>query len=200
MEEPVMSLEIRELKPELVEDYLAFFDHDAFTDNPRWAACYCMFPHVTCEGDEWNARTAAVNRAAKRELIRVGRAQGWLAYVDGRPAGWCHAAPRMSLARYWESDELPVENAEVSGSIVCFIIAKCNRRQGVASRLLAAAVEGFRRQGLRYAEAFSMSDPADDAQAHVGPLAMYLAAGFERVRDLEDGYLLVRKTLAPESE
>lgn len=193
-----MPLEIRELTPALVEDYLAFFDHDAFADNPRWAACYCMFPHVTEEGDAWNARTAAVNRAAKRELICARQAQGWLAYVDGRVAGWCNAAPRMSLARYRETDELPREHAEESGSIVCFIIAKPFRRQGVATRLLAAAVEGFRRQGLRYAEAFTTPFPESDAQAHVGPLSMYLAAGFERMADLDDGYLLVRKTLAPE--
>ena len=195
-----MSLEIRELTPELVEDYLAFFDHDAFADNPRWAACYCVFPHVTSEGDDWTARTAAVNRAGKRELICARLAQGWLAYVDGKPVGWVNAAPRLSLARYRETDELPREHAGESGSIVCFIIAKPFRRQGIATHLLASVVEGFRRQGLRYAEAFTIDAPESDAQAHVGPMSMYLAAGFEPVVDLGDGYVLVRKTLAPESE
>lgn len=195
-----MTLEIRELTPELVDDYLAFFDHDAFADNPRWAACYCMFPHVTDVGDAWQARAAAVNRAAKRELICMGRAKGWLAYVDGKPAGWLNAAPRMSLDRYRETNELPTEHAEVSGSVVCFIIAKPYRRQGIASQLLAAAIEGFRRQGVRYAEAFTTGAPTSDAEAHVGPLSMYLAAGFEPVSDLDDGYVLVRKTLAAESE
>lgn len=192
-----MPLEIRELTPQLVEDYLTFFDRDAFADNPRWAACYCMFPHVTDEGEDWTARSASVNRAVKRELICAGQAKGWLAYVDGRPVGWCNAAPRMSLLRYRDTDDLPREDAEVTGSIVCFIIGKPYRRQGIATHLLAAAVEGFRRQGLRYAEAFTTAAPTDDAQAHVGPLSMYLAAGFERVRDLEDGYLYVRKTLSP---
>ena len=30
------------------EDYMRFFDNDAFTDNPHWASCYCHFnqaPH-----------------------------------------------------------------------------------------------------------------------------------------------------------
>lgn len=195
-----MSLEIRELTPERVEDYLAFFDHDAFTDNPRWAACYCMFPHVTSEGAEWSARSAAVNRAAKRELICAGKAKGWLAYVDGKPVGWLNAAPRVSLARYREAEELPRADADVSGSIVCFIIAQPYRRQGIATRLLDAAIEEFRRKGLRYAEAFTTSAPQSDAEAHVGPLSMYLRAGFEPVRDLEGGYVLVRKTLAPAPE
>ncbi len=29
-----------------VEDWLRFFDHDAFAGNPGWAACYCLVPHV----------------------------------------------------------------------------------------------------------------------------------------------------------
>jgi hypothetical protein len=32
-----MSLAIRELAPELLEDYLAFFDIDAFADFPWWS-------------------------------------------------------------------------------------------------------------------------------------------------------------------
>ncbi len=193
-----MPVEIRELTPALVEDYLTFFDHDAFADNPRWAACYCMFPHVTAEGDEWNRRSASVNRADKRELICAGRARGWLAYVDGRPAGWCNAAPRASLARYRDDDDLPRDDGDCSGTIVCFIIAKPYRHLGIAAQLLTAAVDGFRQQGLRYAEAFSLRTPQDDAGAHVGPLSMYLAAGFELLRDLDNDYSIVRKTLAPE--
>ena len=26
------------------QDYLQFFDSRAFTDNPKWAGCYCYFP------------------------------------------------------------------------------------------------------------------------------------------------------------
>ena len=31
---------IRPLTPELHDEYLRFFDHDAFTDNYAWASCY----------------------------------------------------------------------------------------------------------------------------------------------------------------
>jgi GNAT superfamily N-acetyltransferase len=157
-----------------------------------------MFPHVTAEGDEWNARSASVNRDAKRELICTGRAQGWLAYVDGRVAGWVNAAPRARLPQYRDDDDLPREDIDCSGTIACFIIAKPYRRQGIAKQLLTAAVDGFRRQGMRYAEAFPRRRPQDDAEAHVGPLDMYLAAGFELLRDLDNEYLIVRKTLAHE--
>ncbi len=36
-------MDIRELTPALAGDYLAFFDGDAFADNPDWASCYCRF-------------------------------------------------------------------------------------------------------------------------------------------------------------
>src|SRR5689334_8204024 len=29
-----------------VDDWLRLFDHDAFADNPDWASCYCLAPHV----------------------------------------------------------------------------------------------------------------------------------------------------------
>lgn len=91
------SLIIRELTPELIEDFLAFFDRDAFADNPDWSACYCYWYHFVGPDQEWDDRTGADNRAVMSDLIRRGQAQGLLAYVDGRPVGWCHAAPRPSI-------------------------------------------------------------------------------------------------------
>jgi len=44
-------------------DYLAFFDTRAFTDNPRWAGCYCYFPVHDPRQVEWEKRTAPENRA-----------------------------------------------------------------------------------------------------------------------------------------
>lgn len=30
-----------------IDDWLDFFDHDAFAGNPDWASCYCLEPHVS---------------------------------------------------------------------------------------------------------------------------------------------------------
>lgn len=35
--------EIRPLTPERRADFLAFFEGEAFADNPAWASCYCYF-------------------------------------------------------------------------------------------------------------------------------------------------------------
>lgn len=34
-------LSLRPLGPSLLEDWLAFFDGDAFADHPEWGSCYC---------------------------------------------------------------------------------------------------------------------------------------------------------------
>ena len=188
--------EIRALGPERLDDFLRFFDRDAFMDNPIWASCYCFYHHFGGTDAEWDQRSGARNREEKSALIRSGQAQGLLAYVDGRPVGWCHAAPRLSLPALDRSLEFRVDDAERVGSIVCFVIAAPYRRQGVARRLLDAACKRLRRQGFEYAEAYPLKHPMSDARACQGPFAMYLAAGFSPYRESERR-AVVRKPLSP---
>ncbi len=96
--EGALDLVIRKLGPELLDDYLRFFDADAFEDFPWWSVCYCGFFHDPCADDEWDPGPEAgpEHRAFKAELIRSGEATGLLAYARGRVVGWCNAAPRAS--------------------------------------------------------------------------------------------------------
>jgi GNAT superfamily N-acetyltransferase len=190
--------EVRPLTPERLADFLAFFDRDAFQDNPTWASCYCYAYHFVGSGQEWNARTAAENRAAKSALIERGEAQGYLAYADGKPVGWCHAAPRGALAGLDATPEAGPEDGERVGAIVCFVIAAPYRRQGIATRLLDAACDGLRAEGMTVAEAYPARQPDTDARAYHGPLAMYLAAGFTAHHEGEQT-IAVRKSLTDAS-
>lgn len=189
--------EVRPLSPSLLDDYLAFFDRDAFQDNPHWASCYCYFYNAPQQGEEWDLRTAQENRAAVSGLIGTGGMHGYLAYQGGRPVGWCHAAPRFTirnLANYPNPDAL--DPAQV-GSIVCFVVAQPRRRSGVATVLLEAALQGFAEQGLTWAEAYPRNDPgaqSTPAANYHGFLQMYLKHGFEVVHQLEH-ICLVRKRL-----
>ena len=89
--------EIRPLTPERRDDWLRFFDRDAFMDNPMWADCYCMFYRFSGTNEEWEHRTAKENREDQSQAIRGGEVSGLLAYVDDKPVAWCHAAPRAYL-------------------------------------------------------------------------------------------------------
>lgn len=188
MPSPV-DVSIRELSPDLLDDYLSFFDRNAFADNPRWASCYCYFNHAPHDQKEWTKRTTEENRAAVCNLIRGGEMGGYLAHVDGRPVGWCNAGPRSRLTT------LPKEidpHEKGIGAVTCFVIAKPFRGQGIARRLLDSACEGLGRKGLEIVEAYPRQNARDAASNYHGPVSMYLAAGFEMVRELGD-ISIVRK-------
>ncbi len=191
MSPPARTIEIRPLAPERLSEFLGFFEGEAFADNPKWASCFCQFLYVDHRVVHWPGRSFEENRAAACERIACGRMQGLLAFVDGRPVAWCSAAPRRLMAAF---DDAPDPEAEHIGQIGCFVVARDFRRSGIATRLLQAACDGFRAQGLRIAEAMPLSGAGSDAQQHYGPLAMFLAAGFVPLRE-EDGKTIVRRSL-----
>lgn len=186
------NVEIRKLSPELMQDFLSFFDRDAFADNPKWSFCFCQFLYVDHAEVDWPARTAQENRAAACNRIGTNRMQGYLAYRDGKPIGWCNAAPRTMMEAF--ADE-PDPDASRIGQITCFVVAKPHRRSGVATSLLHAACAGLKAQGLAIAEASPLADASNEAQHHYGPLSMYLAAGFVIHRKDDDGTVYVRRRL-----
>jgi GNAT superfamily N-acetyltransferase len=185
-------VDIRPLSPDLLPDFLSFFDHEAFADNPKWAFCYCQCMYVDHEKVQWKTRTADQNRAAACERIGSNRMQGLLAYRGGKPVGWCNAAPRTMMDAM--ADEPDPDVARI-GQIACFVVAEAHRRSGVATALLQAACAQLKAQGLAIAEASPLAEASSDAQAHDGPLAMYLAAGFQVHRTDEDGTVYVRRLL-----
>src|SRR5262245_24839478 len=129
---------IQPLSSKLKDDYLQFFDGDAFADNPRWASCYCRFYQSPHHLKRWGDCTGEENRAAVSLSIDSGTMTGYLAYLDGKVVGWCNANLKD---QYTALDDKDVSGV---GAIVCFIIAKPNRGQGVARQLLQAACDGLR--------------------------------------------------------
>lgn len=183
---------LRPLEPSRRADFEAFFAGDAFADNPRWRSCWCQYMHTDHSKVVWRERTGAQNHAAACERIAEGRLQGWLAYREGRVVGWCNAAPRPLFEALADQ---PDPDAERIGAIACFVVAKPERRRGVARALLAAACDGFRARGLALAEGLAAENAAGEAENHHGPLAMYLAAGFTVAHRFGDGRVLVRRAL-----
>jgi ribosomal protein S18 acetylase RimI-like enzyme len=191
-EEPRAGIIVRPLEPGDLDEYLQFFDTRAFTDNPRWADCYCYYPlHDPLEKD-WKERTGPENREAVSGCILTGQSQGHLAYREGEVIGWCSAGPR-SLYPMLRDERRPV--ADSTGAIFCFIVAREQRGQGVASALLDAACAGLQAQGLTVAQARPLREPSS-APNERGPLPMYLKAGFVVVNEYPDGTVLVQKQLA----
>jgi GNAT superfamily N-acetyltransferase len=186
------DFEIKPLTPELLPDFLAYFEGAAFADNPRWRSCYCQFLYVDHNQVKWAERTGDENRAAACERICSHRMQGYLAYRDGKVVGWCNAAPRTMLDAF--ADE-PDPDTQRLGQVTCFVVAPAHRRTGVAKALLQAACAGLKSQGLAIVEASPKPETTGDAENHYGPLSLYLAAGFSIHRKGEHGCVYVRKQL-----
>jgi len=183
-------IEIHTASPDRLQDFLAFFDGEAFTDNPKWGFCYCQFSYVDHTKVEWKTRTLEQNRLAATQRIQRCTMKGHLAYRDGQPIGWCNAAPRTMLDAFLDE---PDPDANRIGQITCFIVAKEHRGTGVAKALLQAACEGLRAQGLTIAEATANTHATTEAEHHYGPLSMYLAAGFTVHKTEDRGYVIVRR-------
>jgi GNAT superfamily N-acetyltransferase len=187
-----LPIEIHAVSAERLADFLTFFDGEAFADNPKWGFCYCQFAYVNHSAVEWKTRRLDQNRQAACQRIQSNTMKGHLAYRGGKPVGWCNAAPRTMLDSF--ADE-PDADASSIGQITCFIVAKDHRNTGVATALLKAACEGLRSQGLTIAEATANPSASTQAENHYGPLAMYLAAGFNVHNTEDDGYVIVRRRL-----
>lgn len=69
------------------------------------------------------------------------------------------------------------------------------RGQGIAKQLLGAACDGLKAQGLRTVVAKPSKGATGTAENYPGPLAMYLAAGFNVVCEDGKGNVIVRKEL-----
>lgn len=188
-----VSIEIHALSPERMPDFLRFFDEDAFSDNPKWEACYCQCYYEDHRVVVWKERTLEQNRALACTRGANRAMRGYLAYQNGKVVGWCNAPPRPLLHALDEDG--PVADADAVGAISCFIVAPHVRRRGVARALLEAACDGFRRDGLRIAEAYPRAPTDDAGMNHHGPLDLYIEAGFSITHVDEDGSLTVRKAL-----
>ena len=194
----------QELKPNLLHDYLQFFDEDTFSDFPNWSGCYCGFYDTPGEGKDWNptAKAGPAHRAARAERISSGKSHGILAYAEGKVVGWCNAQARASftnMRRYSVAIEDP---DQAVGSVMCFLVSPSYRGKGVCTRLLNAACDMFRREKLEVAEGYpTVTNPVRGSsdipwaeENYKGPLSMYLKAGFKVHRQLER-FAIVRKHL-----
>lgn len=181
------QVEVHQVTPDRVDDALRFLDHDGFAGNPQWAHCYCMHFHREDPHENGNNRWDK-NRADLADRLGAGTTTAYLAYVDGKPAGWCNASVRSAYPTRSKG-----EQDDAVGVVSCFVIAPAYRRHGLSRRLLDAAMEGFTQMGLSKVQAHPRLESPHDAGFFFGPLPLYLGAGFEIVEKRENSALVEKK-------
>jgi GNAT superfamily N-acetyltransferase len=177
----IADIAIHPMTRDRIDDWLRFFDHDAFAGNPDWASCYCLEPHLPAM-PERPEHAWRETRATVVDRLRCGTTFGYLVYVGGRPAGWVNASLRSDYGLYRNVDPDGPEPTSVIG-VACFVIAPPFRRHGIASALLDRVIADAAARGAAAIEGYPRHQPERSDAGHFrGPRSMYDARGFEPIK------------------
>jgi GNAT superfamily N-acetyltransferase len=170
-------VEVHPLTRERWEDFEKLF-------GPRGAfsGCWCMWPRLRSK--DYQQRKNPENQTAMRALVDDGEVPGLLAYVNGEVAGWVSLDKRERLLHFEYSRKLKtLERPDGLWSIVCFVIDKHYRRQGLMTRLLEAASEYAARHGAKVLEAYpiELEGGLKSYKGFSGIASTFRRAGFAKV-------------------
>jgi GNAT superfamily N-acetyltransferase len=176
------QLDIKPLTPDRLPDLASLFEQGG---DPKW--CWCAYFRI--RGFDFSSggktRHRAVMEQAAEETAADGRAPGLVAYHDGEAVGWVSVGPRTDYERLAYSKVLaPVDDKPV-WLIVCFVVGRRSRGQGVANAMLDAAIDYARDHGAKMLEAYPVElaegERIGAGEAYKGTLAMFERAGFKVV-------------------
>ena len=166
-----------------------------FGPSGAYGGCWCMYFRMRSSE---NARAKGSERkAAMKALVASGPPPGLLVYLNGEPAGWVSLDPRerfkmLQYSRMYQAvDDQPV------WTIVCFVVGRQFRRQGLMARLLDAAVQYARENGARALEAYPV-EPGTELKGYAGYMgirSVFDRAGFREIARLKNGRPVMRKEL-----
>lgn len=194
-----MTITIKELTPELTEQYLDFFDHRAFTDGNPNGPCYCTSPNQDQEtiqkmvsefgiyGVKETIRKYAV------DMLEERRIQGYLAFDGDVSIAWCNAADMESYVGFVPDFAREMACGKTI-SMVCFEIAPEYRGQGIASAFIDRVCEDGRKRGYAAVEGYARRSTERDSFDFNGPERLFEKAGFSEVAE-KDGQVIMRKML-----
>ena len=176
-----MTLDIQPLTPKRLPDLAALFGQGG---DPKW--CWCAYYRL--RGVDFSAGSAQRNRrvleGAVDSTAAEGRNPGLVAYRDGEVVGWVSVGPRDDYERLQHSKALAPVDEKPVWSIVCFVVARSARGEGIATALLDAAVDYARQHGATLLEAYPIETDGQrvsSALVYKGTLGMFERAGFEVV-------------------
>jgi GNAT superfamily N-acetyltransferase len=171
------TVAVHRVTEDRIDDFLRLFDTDVAVGTPQNSGCYCLEPHEVGPNapkpafGHWSER-----RAAMVERLRAGTTYGYLAYVDGRPAGWCNASMRGDYALFRRDDAEDASTVAVS----CFAIAPPYRGHGVSRVLLGRVLADAGARGAAAIEAYPLNEGVGFSGFR-GPPPLYETSGFTPV-------------------
>ena len=152
-------------------------------------SCWCMYYRKT-GGPGWGegdyAKLKQKNRGQLKSLADDGAQVGLIGYQGGVPVGWISFGPRKDFARLANSKVMKAVDDQPVWSVICFVVPSEHRGQGVARKMLDAAVAFCRKKKVKLVEAYPVDmaekeDKSADSSLWFGTKSMFDDAGFEEV-------------------
>jgi GNAT superfamily N-acetyltransferase len=155
---------------------------ELFGPHGAYGGCWCMWWRI--KRSEFDRNHGQGNRRALKRIVDSGTVPGILAYLEGKPIGWCSVAPREQLPVLDRSPVLKRLDDRAVWSIVCFFVARPFRCQGLSSLLIRGAIEYARQKGATIVEAYPVdreSSRNTSLDAFTGFARTFQALGFQEV-------------------
>ena len=164
-----------------------FFSLHCSENGGGW--CYCVAWYLA-SFDGWDTRIAEDNRILREGVLRTKEGDGYLAYSDRQPVGWCQVEKVSALPGLWNRVRSYVP--EDAFAVSCFFVASGWRRKGVGQALLAFVVDALRARHIELLTAFPRGDPACDKEDEcwIGPYRLCEKQGFVRNGGSDDWPML----------
>ncbi|RPH60807.1 MAG: GNAT family N-acetyltransferase [Chloroflexi bacterium] len=191
-----MTIDIFPLTPDRWNDMETLFGaHGGYAD------CWCMFWRL--KRSEFKQLRGEGTKAALKSLTEQNEVPGLLAYVEGKPAGWCSVGPREGYRALENSRTLKRVDAVPVWSIVCFFVDKPFRKQGLMRALIEGAVDYARANGAQIVEGYplDMQHPKLAGQklsgcsSYMGIDAAFREVGFVEAGRGSETQLIMRYTV-----
>jgi GNAT superfamily N-acetyltransferase len=185
-----MEIKIRRLTPNLLEDYLLFFD----THEDCYCVCYAA---TNQDGKDFSKQETRRNHAA--EYVKNSLIQGYLAYANDTVVGWCNANKKSDLLKSegWSVMLSSVGTSEADQnikSVFCFTIAPDFRRKGISSMFLEQVCRDATDEGFYCVEAYPNKQFKDAFSDHMETADLYKKHRFVTYEETGDK-IVMRKNL-----
>lgn len=191
-----MDITVRPLTPGRWKDFEAVFTAKGCSIA---RGCWCMYFRESGKVDK--AQRSSISEMRKQRMKAIVSSSdpppGLIGYRGRAPVGWLAIAPRSEFVRLQRSPVMkPVDETPV-WSIMCFVVPKEFRHQGVARAMLRGAIDYARKKGVRVLEAYPIDKPEASADDHMwhGAKSMYDKLGFVEVARRRPHRPVVRLTL-----
>lgn len=161
--------------------------------------CWCMIWRLPRGGQYYETHKGRKNKQAFKRLVETGKATGCLAFAADEPVGWCSVAPHDDFPYFQRTRVLSLPAPSGAWSVTCFYVPARWRGHGVASKLLAEAVELARERGASCLDGYPVklkqaNSPYPAAFAWTGVPNLFERTGFKDIAPQDHPRPVYRKT------